>query len=67
MAAFCLNGDGAEIRLLPVTWRFSGWLSDDEPPGFPEHKEGNDDMKLRSISLISAASFLLISLVVFPA
>jgi hypothetical protein len=25
---------------------FAGWLSDDEPPGFPEHNERNDDMKL---------------------
>jgi hypothetical protein len=27
----------------------AGWLSDDEPPGFPEHNERNDAMKLRSI------------------
>jgi hypothetical protein len=24
----------------------AGWLSDDEPPGLPEHNERNDAMKL---------------------
>jgi hypothetical protein len=48
-----------------------GGLSDDEPPGLPEHnenaKERNDDMKLRSISTISASSLLLMCLLALPA
>jgi len=42
-------------------------LSDDEPPDFPEHKERNDDMKLRVINLISASSLLLVWLLALPA
>jgi hypothetical protein len=45
---------------------FAGWLSDEEPPGFPQHRERNDDMKLRWISSISAASLLLICLLALP-
>jgi hypothetical protein len=39
----------------------------DEPPVFHAFREGNDDMKLRLISLISASSLLLIRLVALPA
>jgi hypothetical protein len=68
MADSRLNGDeggyAARARSLGA---FSGWLSDAELPGFPEYNERNDDMKLRVISLISAASFLLIWLLALPA
>jgi hypothetical protein len=55
------SGSGQSLGTL------AGWLSDDEPPGFPEHKERNDDMKLRLISMISASSLLLVSLLALPA
>jgi hypothetical protein len=54
-------------RISCLSLGFSaGWLSEDELPGFPKHKERKDDMKLQSISLISASSLMLIWFLALP-